>query len=117
MNIESKNSKEREISLSVKIMTFPEFKESLKDNNPPKEITPLLTAMWLEANGDWNAAHQIAQSVKTTDGSRVHAYLHRVEGDLHNAGYWYFRAERQMPETSLEEEWETIVDHLLKSYS
>jgi hypothetical protein len=43
----------------------------------------------------------------------VHAYLHRVEGDLGNAGYWYRQAGQPVAKDSLEAEWERIVSALL----
>jgi hypothetical protein len=56
-----------------------------------------LHALWLEARGDWDAAHAAAQRGGDRDGDWVHAYLHRVEGDVGNAGYWYKRAGRKAP--------------------
>ena len=46
-------------------------------------------ALWWEAKGDWHLAHQCAQKQPDADGAWAHAYLHRVEGDLRNAGGWY----------------------------
>ncbi len=94
-------------------MTFTEFKASLLDNQPPGETGNLLQAMWHDAKGDWNNAHQIAQDADTAEGAWVHAYLHRKEGDPSNALYWYHRAKRTMPKISLEEEWESIVKKLM----
>jgi hypothetical protein len=74
----------------------------------PDDIPPLLSALLLESAGDWDSAHRIAQNEPSADGSWVHAYLHRVEGDLGNASYWYRNAGKRMPDISLEEEWEYI---------
>ncbi|PID91906.1 MAG: hypothetical protein CSA96_05955 [Bacteroidetes bacterium] len=80
-----------------------------RDKGPiPDDIHPLLRAMLLEAAGDWDAAHTIAQNDSGPTGAWVHAYLHRVEGDLGNAGYWYSRAGKALPSISLREEWEQI---------
>jgi hypothetical protein len=68
--------------------------------------------MWWEAHGDWDRAHQLAQSVDTADGAWVHAYLHRKEGDLPNADYWYRRAGRRRPSVPFETEWAEIVSAL-----
>jgi hypothetical protein len=95
------------------MVTFEVFKESLKDSNPPADLSTLLKAMWFDGKGDWHLAHQLAQDVNTKDGSWIHAYLHRKEGDLGNAGYWYSRAGRTMPGNSLEAEWESITRALL----
>ena len=68
----------------------------------------LLEALWWDARGDWARAHECAQSVDTPDGAWVHAYLHRKEGDLSNADYWYRRASKRRPVSSLVEEWAQI---------
>lgn len=71
-------------------------------------LAPLLAALWWDARGDWNRAHELAQSVETAEGAWVHAYLHRKEGDLFNAEYWYRRAGRRQPATTLDQEWAEI---------
>ncbi len=95
-------------------MLFVQFKASLKDEQPPAGITAVLTALWYAGKGNWEQAHRIAQDLSTPEGSWVHAYLHRDEGDPGNANYWYNRAGKKMPAFSLEEEWEKIVRPLLK---
>ena len=95
------------------MMDLNDFRASLDGDSPPADIPPLLRAMWLEAKGDWPGAHAIAQSEPNASGSWVHAYLHRVEGDLANAGYWYRRAGRPASQATLAEEWEEIVGALL----
>jgi hypothetical protein len=89
-------------------MDFETFKASLGAAAPPQQSSPLLRALWLDARGDWDGAHSIAQDVDDADGARVHAYLHRKEGDLSNAGYWYGRAREQPFEGSLDSEWEAL---------
>lgn len=98
------------------MVTFETFKESLKEGNPPADLSSLLKAMWYDGKGDWHTAHELAQEVNTRDGSWVHAYLHRKEGDHGNAGYWYHRAGKMMPIHSLETEWESITRELLKGH-
>jgi hypothetical protein len=73
---------------------------------------PLLALCW-DARGDWDAAHAAAQAGEDAESAWVHAYLHRREGDLANADYWYRRARRSRPETSLEAEWAAIAAALL----
>jgi hypothetical protein len=85
-------------------MTFATFKSS---PTPPTD-NPLLAALWHDAQGDWEAAHDIAQDIHTRDGSWLHAYLHRKEGDEWNAGYWYRQAGKPVFTGSLEDEWEQI---------
>ena len=80
----------------------------------PEDIPPMLQSLLLDAAGDWDSAHRLAQNEPGQDGSWVHAYLHRKEGDLGNAGYWYRNAGKKMPDLSLEEEWEYIALALLK---
>ncbi len=69
--------------------------------------------MWLDGKGDWNGAHEIAQDLRSPEGSWIHAYLHRKEGDTGNAAYWYHRANKPVCNTSLEAEWDSIVSALL----
>ena len=74
------------------------------------EKIELLSALQLDKEGDWDQAHRIAQDVASLNGSRVHAYLHRKEGDLANASYWYSRADMSAPDLSLNQEWQNLVD-------
>lgn len=78
-----------------------------------EDLHPLLQSLLLEASGNWDDAHRIARKDASEDGSWVHAYLHRVEGDLGNASYWYRSAGRKFPEISPEEEWEYIAQALI----
>ena len=70
--------------------------------------------LWQDAAGHWDTAHELAQSDEGPDGAWVHAYLHRKEGDIGNAGYWYRRAGQAPFTGSLEAEWEEIAAVLLK---
>jgi hypothetical protein len=94
-------------------MTLEEFKLTLSQSSPP-DVAPLLKALWHDGKNDWDTAHDLAQDIHSPDGSWVHAYLHRKEGDQGNASYWYGRAHRTMPTGSLEQEWEEIVYELLE---
>jgi hypothetical protein len=82
--------------------------KTLMDLDAPAGLAPPLAALWWDARGDWERAHEAAQSVDTAEGAWVHAYLHRKEGDLSNADYWYRRAGRRHPSVSLEAEWAEI---------
>lgn len=93
-------------------MSLDEFKKSLTRETPPP-LSPLLLALWHDGKGDWEAAHQIAQDISSPEGSWIHAYLHRKEGDRSNAGYWYRQAHKSIPSHSLQQEWEEIVADLL----
>jgi hypothetical protein len=95
-------------------MTIDEFRASLSAADPPA-VSAALRALWHDARGDWNAAHTVAQAIEGPTGARVHAYLHRKEGDLANAGYWYRHAEQPVATDSLTAEWERLVAELLQS--
>ena len=98
-------------------MNYTELIQLRKEGTIPEDIPVLLQAILLDAEGDWSAAHRIAQNEFTPDGYWVHAYLHRKEGDMSNARYWYNNADRNMPESSLEEEWDSIAKTLTASNS
>jgi hypothetical protein len=90
-------------------MNYDQFKQSLTQASPPENISEPLKALWYAANDDWEAAHNIAQSKEGTPVyDHLHAYLHRVEGDTWNAGYWYKRAGKPVFKGSLQEEWEAL---------
>src|SRR6187431_2651503 len=90
------------------------FRQSLAADSPPPEMSALLQALWHDAKGGWQRAHEIVQAIKGKQSARVHAYLHRKEGDLDNAGYWHERARAEMPDTTLEQEWESVAQQLLR---
>ena len=90
-----------------------DFKATLANATPAAGLAPPLAALWWAAKGDWDAAHKIVQDESTKDAAWVHAYLHRVEGDLGNAGYWYRRAHQPVAQDGLDAEWERIVSALL----
>ena len=94
-------------------MTLTEFKESLLNDNPPANASVYLKALWYDAQGDWDKAHELIQDVSGQQASLIHAYLHRKEGDLWNAEYWYNRCWSIIPDVSLNEEWEQIASSLL----
>ncbi len=79
----------------------------------PESFDGALLALWWDAQGDWQAAHEIAQDVGGSDGAWVHAYLHRKEGDAGNAAYWYGRAGKAVATGDLRAEWVGIVEELL----
>ena len=92
-----------------------DFRASLSDPAPAGGLEPPLAGLWWAAKGQWDQAHQIVQDESSADAAWVHAYLHRVEGDLGNAGYWYRQAGQPVAKDSLEAEWERIVSALLGS--
>lgn len=97
-------------------MSFDDLRQSIaRDAAPPAGASLAVQALWHDARGDWEGAHNCAQDDHSRDGSWVHAYLHRKEGDLGNAGYWYSRAGRKTPapEVTLENEWAEIARALV----
>lgn len=79
----------------------------------PTGVSPELVALWHDARGDWERAHQVVQDLATADAAWVHAYLHRKEGDAANARYWYARARQPVFEGALDDEWDHVVTTLL----
>lgn len=96
-------------------MTLTEFRESLRHAAPPADVGAALAALWHDARGDWNAAHEAAQAIEDASGAWVHAYLHRKEGDDGNAAYWYRRAGQPAATDSFDAEWSRIATALLTS--
>ncbi len=94
-------------------MTIQAFEQSISDNVPPNGLSVFLQSLWYDAKGNWKQAHDLVDSLSGSTAAAVHAYLHRVEGDKWNANYWYTRAGRKMPETSLKEEWKALAEELL----
>jgi hypothetical protein len=94
-------------------MDMAAFRATLAGSEPPCSMPPLLQALWHAAKGEWDTAHRLAQDDASAEGAWVHAYLHRVEGDEGNAGYWYRRAGKPHCKTSLESEWREIAGALL----
>jgi hypothetical protein len=94
-------------------MNFESFRSSLAGETPHASINVYLQALWYDGKNDWGKAHTIIQDIEDKTASWIHAYLHRKEGDIGNAGYWYNRAIKKMPDYSLEKEWEEIVNALL----
>ena len=89
------------------------FKASITDDAPPAAISNALQALWYDRKGQWPKAHELAQQEPDPIGAWVHAYLHRVEGDESNAGYWYKRADKPHSKAELSAEWEEITMALL----
>ena len=103
------------MSIQINSMTLQEFKDSLSNESAPMKSNRALHALWHAGKGNWNAAHELTQAAGDPDVDWVHAYLHRDEGDLVNAGYWYRRAGKPVATVSLQQEWEEIAAVLLNS--
>jgi hypothetical protein len=93
-------------------MTLSDFLASLAASGPP-DLSPPLRALWLDARGDWDAAHKCVDVREDKDSMWVHAYLHRKEGDVGNARYWYARAGKPPCAGPLDEEWMALAKTLV----
>ncbi len=95
-------------------MTFEEFRSSLSEAAPPQGLELALQALWWAGKGDWDRAHACVQQREgEPECDLVHAHLHRQEGDVGNAGYWYRRAGQPMPTTPPEQEWAAVATRFL----
>jgi len=95
-------------------MDLAQFRASLVGAAPPPSLEAVVAALWWEAKGDWDRAHALAQTDDSAAGTWVHAHLHRKEGDLGNAAYWYRRAGQPTSGAPLDEEWAAIAAALLQ---
>ncbi|MFI5155727.1 MAG: hypothetical protein ACHQEM_06055 [Chitinophagales bacterium] len=98
----------------MKKLTLDEFKNSLSGDEPPAGFSAHAKALWFAGKGDWEKAHDIVQDLPDPMASRIHAFLHRQEGDLSNASYWYSKSGAQMPSLNLDQEWEELASHNLE---
>jgi len=95
-------------------MTLDDFQRSLDKPSPPNGLPNALAGLWWDGKANWQRAHECAQEDDSQAGSWVHAYLHRKEGDASNAAYWYGRAGKPVCHSTLEAEWLSIVEELLR---
>ena len=91
------------------------FMLGLEGGRPPPSVTPMLRAVWHGLRGEWDAAHELAQAQDDAEGAWVHAWLHRIEGDLGNADYWYRRAGRPSRRGDTRDEGLAIAEALVRS--
>ena len=96
-------------------MEFSDFKATLANPQPPDSLNEPLQALWFDAKGQFDAAHDIASNLPDPAGALLHAYLHRKEGDQDNAEYWYRRARVEPPQGTVHAEWTALVERFLKS--
>ena len=91
------------------------FVVSLDHEVPPPPTAPMLRAVWHGLRGDWDKAHELAQAQDDEEGAWVHAWLHRIEGDIGNAEYWYRRARRPVRRDDTRDEGLEIAQSLIRS--
>ena len=94
-------------------MTFEQFQQSLSLSLPPSAMSDHLKALWHDAKGDWQQSHDLIQDINDPNAAWIHAYLHRKEGDIWNADYWYSKAGKKRPNGSLQQEWQMIPNELI----
>ncbi|SHN31702.1 hypothetical protein SAMN04488057_11962 [Cyclobacterium lianum] len=94
-------------------MNHSEYIKSLENEQMPEGLSVYLQSLWLDKKGEWDRAHGLIDSLPGEDAARLHAYLHRKEGDLSNAGYWYSRVGTDRPDSSLDEEWDELLRYFL----
>jgi hypothetical protein len=94
-------------------MDLREFQASLRAERPPRGVAQPLRALWHAGRGNWKRAHEIVAAQDGRAAARVHAFLHRKEGDIVNADYWYYRAGATRPRATLAKEWRKLVRQLL----
>jgi hypothetical protein len=94
-------------------MNLESFRSAISAGQLPEGLPAPLQSLWLDGGGDWEKAHELINEMDDRDACWVHAYLHRKEGDLPNAAYWYRRAGKRVSDLSLSMEWEEISKSLL----
>jgi hypothetical protein len=94
-------------------MTIEQFRASISESEPPRDLPVTAQALWWDAKGEWARAHDLVDELETPQAMAVHAYLHRKEGQTGNADYWYSRAGRQFHRPELDDEWEALMQGLL----
>jgi hypothetical protein len=95
------------------VVTLDAFTQSAVQSAPPSSLRAPLQALWWARKGDWERAHKLVMDDTSGDAAWVHAYLHRVEGDLPNARYWYRQAGQPVADGALDTEWSAITQALL----
>ena len=96
-------------------MNYREFIDNVEEGQCPQQLEPCLQALWYDAAGDWNTAHEIVQRMDDARAARIHDYLHRKEGDDWNSRYWHRRAGTSFPrDMSLKQEWQYLVKQIVE---
>ena len=90
-------------------MTYDNFIQLTQKDTPPNELDRIHLALWYIMKDNWDMTHNIAQDINTETASWIHAYLHRQEGDISNAHYWYSRAGKDAYSGDLKPELDKII--------
>ena len=92
-------------------MSIEEFKQLTQQQI--KDYPLPLQALWYDYQEDWHQSHKTIDYESDRHSAWVHAYLHRKEGDLGNARYWYRRSGKPESKLSLTQERQEIARALL----
>ena len=95
-------------------MNLQAFTDTITSSSPPPGLSVYLEALWYDAHGEWNKAHDLIDDLEDKDAAWLHAYLHRKEGDIFNADYWYRKAGKIRPAIGLDEEWMNLANYFAK---
>ena len=95
-------------------MNYNNFIKLTKESKPPDILSGIELALWYAIKNNWDMAHNIVQDINTNTASWIHAYLHRLEGDLSNANYWYNRAGKKCSTETLQFELNNIIKSIFK---
>ena len=90
-------------------MQYDDFIILTKESKPSNKLAGVHLAIWYAVKDNWDMAHNIVQDINTETAYWIHAYLHRVEGDISNAYYWYNHAKKEPSLASLESELNDII--------
>ena len=90
-------------------MEYNNFIKLTKKPKPSKKTVRNSSGNMVYIKDSRDMAHKTVQKLNTKIACQFHAYLHRVEGDLGNAGYWYSRADMEPATASLETELSDII--------
>ena len=90
-------------------MKYNDFIKLTRESKPSDELSGIHLALWYAAKDNWDMAHNITQDINTELASWIHAYLHRVEGDIGNADYWYNCARKKPFSKSFKAELDDII--------
>ena len=90
-------------------MEYDDFIKLTEEQKPSEKLSGIHLAIWYILKDNWDMAHETVQKLNTEIACWFHAYLHRVEGDMGNADYWYSRADMEPTTFSLEAELNDII--------
>ena len=91
-----------------------QFQASLDGGMLPAGLSEHLQALWWLGHGEPERAHRLVQGLEDAGAAAIHALVHRLEGDLDNARYWYGRAGVPFCGDPPEQEWQQLVQRFVQ---